>query len=99
MIVFQILRNYHEAFAAGLGVTLRLCLIIWSSGLLLGAVLGVASTAWKHSIGIPARFASFTLSGIPIIVLLFWLHYPVQAAFSVVIDPFITAAVALSLVN
>ena len=32
-------------------------------------------------------------------VLLFWLHYPLQAMLNVVIDPFITAAFALSLVN
>jgi polar amino acid transport system permease protein len=99
MTVFQILRDYREAFLAGLGVTLRLCLIIWSAGLLFGSLLGAASSTWKWSVGIPARFASFTLSGIPILVLLFWLHYPMQAALNVVIDPFVTAATALSLVN
>lgn len=48
------------------------------------------------------RFVSviaFLLSGLPLLVLLFWLHYPMQAMLDIVIDPFITAAFALSLVN
>lgn len=47
----------------------------------------------------PARIFSFLLSGVPILVFLFWLHYPAQAMFDLVIDPFYTAAVTLSIVN
>jgi ABC-type amino acid transport system permease subunit len=42
---------------------------------------------------------SFAFSAIPTLVILFWLHYPAQAVFNVVIDPFYTASLTLSLVN
>jgi polar amino acid transport system permease protein len=35
----------------------------------------------------------------PLLVFMFWLHYPVQAMFGVVIDPFITACFTLSILN
>jgi ABC-type amino acid transport system permease subunit len=36
---------------------------------------------------------------VPVLVLLFWLHYPLQSVLGVIFDPFYTAAAALSLVN
>lgn len=61
----------------------------------------LALLARKHprEVGIPARTFAFILSGVPILVFLFWLHYPVQAMFNVVIDPFYTAAVTLTILN
>ena len=97
--VFQILIEFREGFLSGFLVTLRLCMIIWSAGIVLGSILGAVSSKWKVSIGIPARVCSFILSGIPVLVLLFWFHYPMQAILDVVINPFYTAAAALSLVN
>ena len=74
-------------------------MIIWSMGLSLGTLLGYASFKYKTEIGIPTRVISFVLSGIPVLVLLFWLHYPLQAMLHVVIDPFYTAAFAISIIN
>jgi ABC-type amino acid transport system permease subunit len=48
---------------------------------------------------VPARLCSFFLSGIPVLVYLFWAHYPLQALLGVVIDPFYTAAAVLSSIN
>jgi len=42
---------------------------------------------------------SFVVAGIPILVLLFWLHYPLQSILHVVINPFYTAIAALAIVN
>jgi ABC-type amino acid transport system permease subunit len=99
MTVLDILVNYREGILGGLLVTLKLCLVIWSSGLILGTALGVAGARWYFSVGIPTRVVSFTLSGVPVLAFLFWLHYPFQAMLRVVIDPFYTAAVALSIIN
>jgi His/Glu/Gln/Arg/opine family amino acid ABC transporter permease subunit len=99
MSVFDIIAQYHVGLIQGLIVTFKLAMIIWFFGLLLGGVLGCASARWKKSIGVPARLCSFLLSGIPILVFLFWFHYPMQAILNVVIDPFITAVVALTIVN
>ncbi len=96
--IIQILIDYRAAFFDGLIVTLQLCAIIWASGLVLGTTLGVASARYQ-GIGTPARLIAFFLGAVPLLVFMFWLHYPVQAMFNVVIDPFITAAFCLSFIN
>ena len=98
MSVWDILVNYHIAFLKGLLVTLELCAIIWGSGLLLGSLLGLAGSRFP-GVAVPSRIVSFLLGGIPLLVFLFWLHYPAQAMFNLVIDPFYTAAFTFSLVN
>lgn len=80
-------------------VTLQLCAIIWISGIVIGTALGFAGWRQKIWVGVPSRVFSFLLGGIPLLVFLFWLHYPAQAMFNVVIDPFYTAAFTLAIVN
>lgn len=100
MITFiQIFSRHYDAFLQGILVSLKLALIIWGTGLLLGITIGVLSAKYSKFVGIPARLFSFLLSGIPVLVYLFWAHYPLQALLGVVIDPFITAAVVLCTVN
>jgi ABC-type amino acid transport system permease subunit len=99
MNVFEILSEYRVGFLSGLYVTLKLCLIIWTAGLGLGSLLGVAGRKWKYAVGVPSRIGSFALSGIPILVFLFWLHYPLQSILGVVIDPFYTAATTIAIIN
>lgn len=99
MNVIDILIKYHQGFLQGLMVTFELALIIWLGGMILGTALAVASTKYKQEVGIPTRIISFLLSGVPILVFLFWLHYPAQAMLNVVIDPFITAAFTLTIIN
>lgn len=99
MTVWDILVNYNQAFLKGLNVTLQLSLIIWCSGIFMGSALGLAGSRFTWSVGLPSRVISFLLSGVPILVFLFWLHYPAQAMFDLVIDPFYTAALTLSIVN
>src|SRR5271166_5383855 len=97
--LIDILINYHWAFLSGLRVTLELCFVIWLSGLIIGVTLGTLSAHHPKSWGRFTRTTSFGFSAIPTLVILFWLHYPAQALLGVVIDPFYTASLALSLVN
>jgi His/Glu/Gln/Arg/opine family amino acid ABC transporter permease subunit len=99
MNTFQILTTYHTEFLFGLLVTLKMCLLIWGIGIMLGTALGVAGAKWKRACGIPSKIASSLLGAIPILVFLFWLHYPLQSLLHWVIDPFWTAVTALSIVN
>ena len=99
MTVFDIIIKYREGFLSGLFVTFQLCLIIWSSGILIGSALGFAGSRWKTWVGIPSRIGSFILSGVPVLVFLFWLHYPLQATLDIVINPFYTAAATISIIN
>ncbi len=79
-------------------MTLQLSGIVWASGLILGGLLGIAGARLRY-VAIPSRIFSFFLGGIPLLVFLFWLHYPAQAMFDLVIDPFYTAAFTFALVN
>lgn len=99
MNAFNIIVEFRTELLAGLLVTLKLCLIIWTLGISLGTALGWLSAKYKTWVGLPSRVLSFVLSGIPILVFLFWAHYPLQSIIGVVIDPFKTAAVVLSIVN
>jgi ABC-type amino acid transport system permease subunit len=99
MTVFDILLKYHQAFSDGLMVTFAMCLCIWSFGLTLGALLGTLAARWQLAVGLPARLIAFVLSGMPMLVFLFWLHYPLQSMLGIVVDPFITAVATLSIIN
>lgn len=99
MGALEIIFKYREGLLRGLGVTLQLCCLVWGIGLLIGSAIGIAGARFPATVGAWSRVLAFALSGIPILVLLFWLHYPAQAIAGVVIDPFATAVVALSVVN
>jgi len=99
MTVIEILTKYRGDFLHGIWVTLKMCGIIWSVGILVGTTLGATGARWKLLIGVPSKIASLLLSAVPILVFLFWLHYPLQSMLDVVIEPFYTAVAALTIVN
>ena len=99
MTVFDILNTYKAAFWSGFLVTIELVLIIWCLGIFIGSIIGILGSKFEIAVGIPSRIFSFFLSGIPILVFLFWMHYPLQSILNVVIDPFYTAAAALTILN
>jgi len=99
MGALDIIAAYPRAFFNGLIVTIQLALTVWSTGLLFGFLLGALAAGRPGSYGRIVSLFSFLLSGLPLLVLLFWLHFPLQSMLNVVIDPFITAAFALSIVN
>lgn len=80
-------------------MTLKLSMIIWASGIVCGSAIGALGASLRYLVGFPSKVISILLAGMPAIVFLFWMHYPLQAFLEVVIDPFITAAVTLSIIN
>jgi len=80
-------------------VTLGLAVVVWLAGLIFGVLFGALAHRQKESTGKFLKIFSFILASIPVLVLLFWLHYPLQAMLGIVVMPFITAAFALSLIN
>ena len=96
--MIDILFRYREAFLDGLLVTLKLSLTIWTLGLVVGGLIGILETKWR-AVAVTSRALAFVISGIPVLVFLFWLHYPLQALAGVVINPFYTAALTLTIVN
>lgn len=99
MSVWNIIYTYREGLLSGLFVTLGLSLIVWLSGLIFGILFGALAYKQRESTGFALKIFSFLLASTPVLVLLYWLHYPLQAMLGIVVIPFVTAAFALSLIN
>jgi His/Glu/Gln/Arg/opine family amino acid ABC transporter permease subunit len=99
MDIWEIIVNYRQAFASGLLVSFKLAALIWSIGILIGSPLGVLSAKMPKILGRTISVFGAVITAIPALVLMFWLHYPLQAALKIVINPFYTAVAALSFVN
>lgn len=98
MTILEILQHYRPAFLAGLRTTLALCGVIWSAGVVLGGLLGVMAHRLPRAVGLATAAGSFVMGSVPILVFLYWLHFPL-AEFGVRLEPFWSAAIALSIVN
>ncbi|HEY4517026.1 MAG TPA: ABC transporter permease subunit [Candidatus Paceibacterota bacterium] len=97
--MLEILAQYHRAFLGGLGVTLELLFLVAVIGIPFGILLGVIGARFIAEVGLLIRAISFFIASVPFIVLLFWLHYPLQSVLGIVVDPFWTTVLALGLVN
>lgn len=98
MDIFEIIFNYKGAFLQGLKITLELCVLIWSIGIFLGTIVGILSEKNKF-FGKITKVLSMLISGVPVIVLLYWLYYPLQQQLNIDVPAFSVAIIALSLVN
>jgi ABC-type amino acid transport system permease subunit len=99
MTVIDILLRYRQAFMGGLRNTMALAGIAWFLGLTVGIPLGALARRYVRWVGYPLHAVSFAIAAIPPIVLLYWAHFPLQTAFKIVIDPFVTASTILSFLN
>lgn len=96
----EILVTYKDGFLLGLKVTLELCILVWSIGVLLGSLLGIIAAKLDQSLfGFLTKIASMLITGVPIIVFLYWIYYPLQQQLKIDIPPFNIAVFALSIVN
>jgi ABC-type amino acid transport system permease subunit len=72
---------------------------VWAASFFFGSLLGWGGVRYPRVVGLPTRVAASFLAGVPAIVFLFWLHYPAQSLIGVIIEPFYTAIVALSILG
>lgn len=99
MNIIHIILEYHTAFTKGIIVTLKLSLIIWCAGLVIGGATGFLSTRLSTAWDRVAWVIGFLILGTPVLVILMWLNYPAQILLGVQIKPFYVAAFGLSAVN
>lgn len=97
-MLFNIFVNYNGAIIRGLSTTLIICGSAWFLGIIGGVILGYFAQRNKVFAKI-LSLSSFLLLSIPVLVLLFWLHYPAQAILSITVDPILTTIATLSLIN
>ena len=97
--MFQVLIQYHYLLLQGFLTTLKLLGCIMLIGIPFGILLGVIGGRYNPKIGKVIKASRFITKVIPVLVFLFWLHYPLQSLLGVVIDPFWTTIIALGLIN
>lgn len=99
MGILEIFYTYREGFLQGLGVTLKLCFLVWTIGISVGTVIGILGARYSRSFGLLSKIASTFASGVPILVLLYWLYYPAQQQLEIDIQPITIAVMAFSAIN
>ncbi|MEK7552078.1 MAG: ABC transporter permease subunit [Patescibacteria group bacterium] len=97
--MIDILIEYRHLFLQGLLTTVELLFLIVLIGVPLGILLGAIGGRSSKSISSVVSSLKFLTKIVPVLVLLFWLHFPLQAILGIVVDPFWTTVVALGFVN
>ena len=97
--MIDILIEYRHLFLQGLITTIELLFLIVLIGVPLGILLGVLGGRYSKTIAVVISSLKFLTKIVPVLVLLFWLHFPLQAILGIVVDPFWTTVIALSFVN
>lgn len=98
MSLYEILLKYKSELWNGLWVTLQLCAFVYPIGIVFGVISGTARHKWKSSVGLIGTALTLIISCTPILVFLFWAHYPLQYMLQIVVDPFITSTIVLSVI-
>lgn len=97
--MINVLIEYQYLFLQGFLTTIKLLLLIMVIGVPLGVLLGVLGGRYSRFISFGVSSLKFLTKIVPVLVLLFWLHFPLQAILGIVVDPFWTTVIALSFVN
>jgi ABC-type amino acid transport system permease subunit len=94
-----VLWEYRSAFWAGFLVTAQLLLLSSTLGTILALVLEWLCGRLEGLTRWTSNAIAFCLAAIPALVILFWFHYPAQALLGIVVPPFFTALLTLTLIN
>jgi len=97
--MLDILIQFKFLFLQGFLTTIKLWASIILIGVPLGIIFGAIGARYSKTINILIHSLKFVTKVIPVLVLLFWLHFPFQAILGIVIDPFWTTIIALGFVN
>ena len=99
MNIFEIILKYRRELGQGLFVTFQLCVVTFPLSLIFGASIGLLRYKYPKIIGLVLNILSIIVSSTPIIVFLFWMHYPFQYIFNLVINPFVTSVIVLTTIS
>jgi len=97
--IFNILVHYKTAFLLWLLVTLKICLYTWILGIFFGVVLWILSNEYKSTIWRINTWLYTLIEWIPVLVLLYWLYFPMQQILWISINSFILAVACFAIVN
>jgi polar amino acid transport system permease protein len=96
--MWTVLSKYATAWTEGLATTLWLSGLSLAMGIPLGIALGYWAARNPRGLGNALSVISFLIAGTPVLVILLWLHYPLQAILGVNVPPIWTALFTLTMV-
>ncbi len=99
MGIVNILIQYKEALFLWLLVTLKICLYTWILWVFLGVILWILSNKYNRTIWRINTWLSTLIAWVPILVLLYWLYFPMQQFLWVNINSFLLAIGCFVIVN
>lgn len=97
--MIELIIDYQDAYYRGLKGTLKLASLSWLIGLSLGGVLGTLGFLKMRMISTVSQLINFILTSIPVVVILFWFHYPAQNILGLNISPFYTSLFVIATIN
>lgn len=98
MNIFNILIEYKIAFLLWLTTTLKICLLTRWFWILFGIILWLLISKYSL-IRIVYTWISTIFGWIPVLVLLYWMYFPMQQALNINIDSFFLAMACFVIVN
>lgn len=97
MDIIDVIIKYRVDFAGAIGITALLFAGAGTIGTTLGVLLSIASI--NKYVRVVVAIAAGAVLSVPIIVLLYWFHFPVQRALGIVVPPLWTALAVLAAVQ
>lgn len=96
--MFQFFIDNYEAFLWWFITTMIICISVWIIGVLCGVILWFL---WYYNkiLELITDILYWFFISIPVIILLFWMHYPLQILLDIQVNPLITIVSTLSIVN
>lgn len=88
---------YAPQIVEGAFTTLKICGFAYLIGIPLGILVGILRGRNRAFFSRVLSYLTFIFSAIPFLVILFWLHYPLQQLMGIAVDSQITAVFALVL--
>ena len=96
--IWNIIVKYHKSLLSWLRVTLKINVFVMLIGIFIGTIRWILAYRNKFMETI-LNIVLKVFASIPVIVVLFRFHYPMQSLFDIVINPFISAVIVLSIYN
>lgn len=94
---FSFLGRFHEAFALGLWMTIRITLVCVILGTALGFLTGLARSAQSRIVRGIATIYVDVFRGTPVLIQLFWIFFCLPLILGAELPNFVSACIALTL--
>lgn len=97
--MFALIERYAEALAIGFFTTVFMTVSIWAIGLAGGIAFGVVGAGTSAWLGRTIKFLAFLAVALPTLVVLYWMHFPLQRILGIPFEPLWVTIIVLGTIN